>query len=103
MSITASIIPTTFTNYQLFSMCKQPNRLKETQKVKLIKLASRDRTILDLCRLIGCKSYDVVWRFCTKHDLPYKMKWELRKEKEVKKCANVFDVDSLNKGYTWLV
>ncbi len=64
---------------------KQINRLTEKQKILLTKFASKERTILDLCRLVKCGSYDVVWRFCTKYKLEYKMKWELKKEKEEKK------------------
>lgn len=82
---------------------KQVNRLTEEQKIQLVKLASKQKTILDLCRLIKCGSYDVVWRFCTKHELPYKMKWEAKKERKQAYKSGVFNVDSVGKHYTWLV
>lgn len=82
---------------------KQINRLTEEQKIQLVKEASRQKTIADLCRLIKCNSYDVVWRFCTKHELPYKMKWEAKKERKQAYKSGVFNVDSRGKHYTWLV
>lgn len=69
---------------------KQINRLTEAQKILLTKSATTATTIHHLCRIIKCGSYDVVWRFCTKHKLPYKMKWEAKKEKPQSKKNGVF-------------
>lgn len=80
---------------------KQPNRLTEEQKVLLTKLACKQKTIADLCRLVKCNSYDVVWRFCTKHNLPYKSKWEAAKEPAKKE--GIFDVEEVGKFATWLI
>lgn len=81
---------------------KQPNRLTEHQKIEITKLACKQKTILDLCRLVKCNSYDVVWRFCTKHKLPYKMKWEAKRERQQTYKAGVFNVDSVGHA-TWLI
>lgn len=82
---------------------KQPNRLTEEQKVLLTKLACKQKTIADLCRLIKCNSYDVVWRFCTKYNLPYKMKWEVKKERQKQYKSGIFDVEEVGKFATWLI
>lgn len=72
-----------------YTPIKQKNKLTIAHKIELTKSASKDKTIYDLCKLIKCGSYDVVWRFCTKHKLPYKMKWEAKREKPKPK-SNVF-------------
>jgi hypothetical protein len=80
----------------------QKNRLTESQKVQLATLASKELSIADLCRKIGCKSYDVVWRFCVKNDLPYKLRTD-RRQKSHKQAEGYFDVNNLMPGYTWLI
>lgn len=88
---------------KVYTPPKQINRLTEKQKVLLTKSACKQKTILDLCRLIKCGSYDVVWRFCTKHKLPYKMKWEAKKERQQAYKSGIFNVDGIGKRNTWLV
>ena len=77
---------------------KAPKRLTEQQKVTLSIEASRQKTIKDLCRIIRFGSYDTVWRFCTKHKLPYKMKWEAKKEKVAVKNSEVFQWEDFENG-----